>query len=117
MSAALELAVAVLLVWQSAGSGTAHRKRELWELLIYAGLFGLIATLAVQLALVLHALPVPAIPHEPDQILIGIALWIFCFPVVWGFSARLLPTFLGLRRSGATSAYIGLGVLAVAGVL
>ena len=116
-SAALELAVAVLLVWQATLSGTTRRKRELWEVLIFAGLFGFIATLAVQLAFVLRALPAPVIPHEPDQLLIGIALWIFCFPVVWGFSARLLPTFLGLKGSGTISGYVGLGMLAAAGML
>lgn len=116
-SAVLELAVALLLVWQSTASGASRHKRELWELLIFGGFFGLIATLMFQLGLVLRALPTPVIPHEPDQLLIGIALWIFCFPVVWGFSGRLLPTFLGLKQSGVASAYVGLGMLAAAAVL
>ena len=116
-SATLELAVAVLLVWQSTVPGGPRRKHELWELLIFCGFFGLIATLMVQLALLWRTLPAPVIPHEPDQLLIGIVLWIFCFPVVWGFSGRLLPTFLGLKQSRVVSAYVGLGLLAAAAVL
>lgn len=116
-SAGLELAVALLLVWQSAASGASRHKRELWEVQIFAGLFGLIGTLMLQLALLWRALPAPVIPSGPDQLLIGIALWIFCFPVVWGFSGRLLPTFLGLKHSGVVSAYAGLVMLAAAAVL
>jgi hypothetical protein len=116
-SASLELVVAFLLVWQSTASGTSRHKRELWELQIFAGFYGLIATLMVQLVLLWQTLPAPVIPHEPDQLFIGIALWIFCFPVVWGFSGRLLPTFLGLKQSGVASAYAGLGMLAAAAIL
>jgi uncharacterized protein involved in response to NO len=117
VSGTLELAVALLLLWQSTASGTSRRKRELWELVIFAGLGGLAATLALQLALVLRVLPSPVIPRESDLLLITLALWIFCFPVVWGFSGRLLPTFLGLRRSGIISGYAGLGLLAIAAAL
>jgi hypothetical protein len=109
--------VAILLVWQSTAPGTAVRKRELWEVLIFAGLFGFIATMALQLEMILQRPPIPAISHEPNQMLIGIALWIFCFPVVWGFSVRLLPVFLGLEQGDAHSAYIGLGLLTVGGIL
>jgi hypothetical protein len=104
-------------VWQSTASGASRHKRELWEVLIFFGSFGLIATLMVQLALLWRSLPAPLIPHEPDQLFIGIALWAFCFPVVWGFSSRLLPTFLGLKQSGVLSAYAGLGMLAATDVL
>ena len=117
VSAVLELTVALLLVWQSMAPRITGKKRELWEVLIFAGFFGFIATLSLQLVLVLGALPAPIIPHEPDQVFLGIALWIFCFPVVWGFSIRLLPVFLGLKRLGTRSGYTGLGLIAAAGIL
>jgi uncharacterized protein involved in response to NO len=117
ISGTLELAAALLLFWQSTASGTSRRKRELWEVVIFAGLGGLAATLTLQLALVLRPLPSPVIPRESDLLLITLALWVFCFPVVLGFSGRLLPTFLGLRRSGIISGYAGLGLLAIAAAL
>ena len=36
-------------------------------------------------------------PHEFDQRFLVVSTWGFLVPMVWGFSARWLPVFLGLR--------------------
>jgi hypothetical protein len=41
--------------------------------------------------------PAPAIPHALDQRLLAVPVWAFLIPTVWGFNARWLPVFLGLR--------------------
>src|SRR5581483_8573556 len=38
----------------------------------------------------------PAIPHQFDQSFLVLLGWGFLAPLVWGFSARWLPTFLGV---------------------
>jgi hypothetical protein len=109
-SAWAELAVALLLVWQVTGPAARPRRRELWEVLIYSGFAGLAATLVLQLFLV-RGLAKPAIPPDRDSLLIWLALWVFCFPTVWGYSVRFLPAFLGLRLTEPRSGYVGLGLL------
>ncbi|HKW97660.1 MAG TPA: NnrS family protein [Bryobacteraceae bacterium] len=116
-SAAVELIVSVLLLWQATARGPSRRSHELWEILTFAGLGGLAATLVLQLTVVSRAPAAPAIPAEPDQLFLTTALWIFCFPVVWGFSARLLPAFLGLKRSASGSGYTGLALLGAGALL
>lgn len=39
----------------------------------------------------------PARPHDFDQRYLVLLAWGFLAPLVWGFSARWLPTFLGVR--------------------
>lgn len=39
----------------------------------------------------------PAFPHALDQRYLTLATWGFLAPFVWGFSARWLPVFLGVR--------------------
>ncbi len=56
----------------------------------------------------------PAIPAAENSLLLFLAVWAFCFPVVWGFSTRFLPALLGLAPPGRASAYAGLVFLAVA---
>ena len=42
-----------------------------------------------------------AFPHALDQKYLVLLAWGFLVPVVWGFSARWLPTFLAISSRGA----------------
>lgn len=110
-AAAAELAVAFMLFWQCTASGKSRRRLELWNVMVYAGLAGLVAALALQLSLVWPGPSIPLIPERADSVLLWMALWIFCLPVAWGFSARFLPAFLGLRAAEPRGTYVGLACL------
>jgi hypothetical protein len=117
LAAAAELAVALLLIWQCSPSGRSHRGGELWNTLVFAGFSGLAATLALQLVLLWPPPAAPLIPDHPNQLLLFLALWVFCFPAVWGFATRFLPALLGLEQPRKHSAYAGLALLALGAVL
>ena len=57
-----------------------------------------------------------AFPHALDQKYLVLLAWGFLVPVVWGFSARWLPTFLAIDRPSAPVFCTGL-VLDLVGVL
>lgn len=111
VSAGAELAVALSLVWQCTPRSASRRAVELWERLIFAGFTGLIVTLGLQLVTALGPLRAPVIPPEGNGLLLYLALWTFCLPVAWGFSARFLPSLLGLARPDPWSAHAGLALL------
>ena len=56
----------------------------------------LIANLAACLYLALRGAS-PAVPHILDQKYLVLVTWGFLVPFVWGFSARWMPVFLGLK--------------------
>jgi uncharacterized protein involved in response to NO len=109
-----ELAVAGLLLWQCA---VPARKPGLWNRLVFVGLAGFIATMGWQLAAIFPLGAAPFISEGRDRILLWLALWLFALPVAWGFSARFLPVFLGLRPPGRRAANIGLALLGAAAAL
>jgi len=85
-----------------AGTDAAPRKKEGWMLVVLASTFGFLATLLANLvvtAYVAMRLGDPAIPHGLDQRLLALPAWGFLVPAVWGFNARWLPIFLGLRET------------------
>jgi len=75
-------------------------KMAMWMRLVIAGsiafLLALIANLGVTIANSLSGAS-PAIPHERNQALLALILWGFPVLSIWGFSARWLPVFLGLK--------------------
>jgi len=75
---------------------------EPWIFVVIAGTLGLLATLMVNLGtslwLALRAAS-PEVPASFDQKFLILQTWGFLVPFVWGFSARWLPVFLGLRRT------------------
>ncbi len=104
VSAALELA-AFLLFFVTIGpahasSDSEKKPWEPWVYLVIAATVGLLTSLVFQLVetvgLALHG-PSPAFPHGFDQRYLVLSTWGFLVPMVWGFSARWLPVFLGLR--------------------
>ncbi|MGC2888734.1 MAG: NnrS family protein [Candidatus Acidiferrum sp.] len=87
--------------------GPAHSStdgpRKPWDVWIFAVIA---ATSGLMLSLMLQVLETfslaragtsPAFPHEFDQRYLVVSTWGFLVPMVWGFSARWLPVFLGLR--------------------
>jgi uncharacterized protein involved in response to NO len=87
--------------------GPAHSStdgpRKPWDLWVFAVIA---ATSGLMLSLMLQILETfslartgisPAFPHDFDQKYLVVSTWGFLVPMVWGFSARWLPVFLGLR--------------------
>ena len=128
ISASFEL-VAVLLFLRAAsrhklpaasGVATAARPRmEEWMILVLLSTTGLAAAVAfnfvecIQLA---RWAVDPAFPPALDQRYLILLGWGFIAPVVWGFSARWLPTFLNLSRPHSRLLQFAM-LLVTAGVL
>jgi hypothetical protein len=98
-----------------AGSGT-------WMALVIAGTIGFLLSLSANLALAVQAAVTgsgPAAPHLANQRLLALYTWAFPVVTIWGFSARWLPVFLGLRDAPARLlwAALALDAAAVAGAL
>lgn len=80
--------------------GAARPKREPWMLVVMASTFGFLVTLLANVAVTADAAirgGGPAIAMVLDQRLLMLPTWLFLVPTVWGFNARWLPVFLGLR--------------------
>jgi uncharacterized protein involved in response to NO len=106
VSAALQL-IAFLIFFLTVSHHKSHpatTKRapiEMWMKLVIAG------TVAFLLALIFNQVETvvlaatgehPVIPHWLDQRYLFLAAWGFPVLAVWGFNARWLPVFLGLRK-------------------
>jgi hypothetical protein len=71
-----------------------------WIRVVMAGTAGFLLSLLANLALAVHAAATSsgvAIPHVWDQRLLALYTWAFPVVTIWGFSARWLPVFLGIR--------------------
>lgn len=103
LSAILELA-AFLIFFQAVAShrpsGGSPKPLEPWTFVVIAATLGLLASLLLNLGasfqLALNA-DSPAFPHLFDQRYLIVSTWGFIVPMIWGFSARWLPVFMGLR--------------------
>ena len=101
-SAVLELA-AFLLFFKTVSSHRSESggsKFEEWVIVVMAGTFGLLATLLLNLALAIYVAihsTQPALSARLDQSFLVLQTWGVLVVFVWGFSAKWLPTFLGLR--------------------
>ena len=71
-----------------------------WVFVVIAGSLGLLLTLLVNVGLAFY-LPFqstsPEVPANFDQRFLVLETWGWLVPFVWGFSAKWLPVFLGLR--------------------
>ncbi len=122
ISAGLELAA--FLIFFSSVSG--HRPQdsgkqslEKWVLVVIAASVGLLATLLVNLGAAVFLAVRGASPDLPaafDQRFLVLETWGFLVPFVWGFSAKWLPIFLGLRPMRERWLLAALGVNSI-GVL
>ena len=103
LSAALELAAFLIFLRCVSGhrpQDSGRQALEEWVLVVIAACFGLLLTLAVNLgAAVFLAFrgSSPELPAAFDQRFLVLQTWGFLVPFVWGFSAKWLPVFLGLR--------------------
>lgn len=103
LSAAAELAAFLIFFRIVSGhrpEESGKRTLEPWVFVVIAGTVGLLATLVlnvgISIRLALSAAS-PAIPAAFDQKVLVLQAWGFLVPFVWGFSAKWLPVFLGLR--------------------
>jgi len=103
LSAALELAAFGIFFRCVAGhrpEGAGKKKLDAWVGVVIAGTVGLMLALAANLAAAFYLAierPTPELPGVLDQRLLVLQTWGCLVPFVWGFSARWLPVFLGLR--------------------
>lgn len=70
--------------------------------LVVGGSFGFLLALVLNVAATLDAsvrATGPAISHAIDQRMLFVPAWAFLAPSVWGFNARWLPAFIGLRSA------------------
>jgi hypothetical protein len=123
VSAFLEL-VAFLLFFHSvsghkpAGSSAARGRLEAWVLVVItatAGFLGMLLTNAgASLYIALHGTS-PSFPPGFDRRFLVLSSWGFMVPFVWGFSAKWLPIFLGLKpvRSPILLAAVAVNVAGV----
>ncbi len=102
LSAVLQLA-AFLLFYVSVRR---HRpqtltKPEVWMRIVAAATVGFLVTLAVNCGLLIRQAwtgESPALPHVLDQQFVVLAVWGILIPTIWGFNARWLPVFAGLKK-------------------
>ncbi len=103
LSAALELAAFLIFFRSVSGhrpEGAGRKKPDAWVLAVVAGTMGLMLALAANLGAALFVAftrQSADLPSEIDQRLLVLQTWGWLVPSVWGFSARWLPVFLGLR--------------------
>ncbi|HXY49291.1 MAG TPA: hypothetical protein VEI01_07560 [Terriglobales bacterium] len=103
LSAAFELAA--FLIFSKCVSGhrpqdSGKRGLEKWVLVVITAAVGLLATLLVNFGAALFLAIRGAssdLPPGFDQRFLVLETWGFLVPFVWGFSAKWLPIFLGLR--------------------
>lgn len=109
LSAAIELIAIVLFLSaashhkppQQSAASRANQPMQLWVFSVLSGTAGLTAAVifnfveCVRLAITGMS---PSFPHSLDQKYLVILGWGFIVPIVWGFSARWLPVFLGIAK-------------------
>ena len=119
LSAALQLAAfAIFFITVSrhkpSTPATGRKPIETWMKLVIA------STVAFLLALVMNQVETivlaltathPEIPHWLDQRYLFLAGWGFPVLAVWGFNARWLPVFLGLREPHSRKLMLSMGML------
>lgn len=75
-------------------------KPEPWMRMVVASTICFLLTLAVNFVVLLRqgiTGATPALPHVLDQVFVVLAVWGIIVPTIWGFNARWLPIFAGLR--------------------
>lgn len=86
---------------KSASPSQGRPQFERWILVVVSGTLGLLGTLAANLGgciwVALYG-RAPAFPQSFDQRFLVLMAWGFMVPFVWGFSARWLSIFIGIRK-------------------
>lgn len=103
LSAGLELAAFVIFFRTVSGhrpQDSGKNKLEEWVFVVIGGSIGLLLTLVVNFGITLFLATwgtSPEIPAYIDRRFLVLETWGCLVPFVWGFSAKWLPIFLGLR--------------------
>ena len=103
LSAALEVLAFVIFFRSVSGHrprDSGKQKLEDWVIVVIVAAVGLLVTLLVNLGATLFLAYrgiSPDLPTQFDQRFLVLETWGFLVPFVWGFSAKWLPVFLGLR--------------------
>jgi uncharacterized protein involved in response to NO len=104
VSAALELAAFLIFfatVSRHRPEDAGQKKLESWIWVVIAASVGFFLALAANLAACIGLAfsgSSPALPHMLDQRYLSLITWGFLVPFIWGFSARWMHVFLGLRQ-------------------
>lgn len=102
-SATLELAAFAIFfreVSQHRPDPEGKGRLEPWILVVASASMGLLLVLLTNLAACFYVAlrgGTPAFPHVFDQRYLALVAWGFLVPFVWGFSAKWMPVFLGLK--------------------
>jgi uncharacterized protein involved in response to NO len=122
LSAALEIAAFLIFFFVVSGhrpEGSIKPKLDDWIVVVIAGSLGWLAALVINLlaAFFLAWREISSVlPHGFDQRFLVLQTWGYLVPFVWGFSAKWLPVFLGLKTT-RTSLLLRAVVVNTAGVL
>jgi uncharacterized protein involved in response to NO len=88
------------IVSQHRPKDSSQKGLEPWAWVVMTATLGFLSSLMVNLVLSLQASfrgENPAFPHGTDQRYLALLGWGFLVPFVWGFSAKWMRVFLGLR--------------------
>lgn len=118
-SAVLELLAFLIFASAVAGhqpssKGDGPVRFETWTLVVMAGTAGFLFTLMMNAISALYVglyASSPALPHVSDQQFLILAAWGFLAPFVFGFSARWMPTLLGLQPTRSRALLAAVGVI------
>ena len=106
-SSALELVAVILFLFAASHHKRADAEKgakkgiEVWMVAVLLSTVGLTAAVIFNFVECLHLAlyaATPSFPHVLDQKYLVLLGWGFLGPVVWGFSARWLPSFLGINE-------------------
>ena len=87
--------------------------KDAWMLVVVGATFGFLAALLSNVVVTCRAALIgsgPAVSQAIDQRLLVLPVWGFLVPTVWGFNARWLTIFLGLRAPNGRHLLAALGV-------
>ncbi len=103
VSAACEIIAFSIFFYSVSGhrpQDSGKQRLEEWVLVVIVAAVGLLVTLLVNLgaaSFLAYRGVSPDLPTQFDQRFLVLETWGFLVPFVWGFSAKWLPVFLGLR--------------------
>jgi len=90
-----------------------RKPKEPWMLVVIGSTFGFLFALSANLFVTCQAAwsgSDPSVSQGLDQRLLALPVWGFLVPTVWGFNARWLPVFLGLRTPHGHRLLAALGI-------
>lgn len=118
-SAALELAAfliffATITRHKHEDPHPTQKPKDAWMLVVVGATFGFLPALLANLVVTSRAALIgsgPAISQPLDHRLLALPVWGFLVPTVWGFNARWLTIFLGLRAPNGRRLLAALGIV------